>query len=90
MKTAALGNDSLPSFPQELCGCLRVDDSADPVPLCLTSDVLSSPNSWWQLLMTGAGVDPAMTDPVYLDLVSRSEFRHKSRVQSQTRAHNYV
>ena len=50
---------------------MQVEVSADPIPLCITADVLSNPSQWWQYRMTGAGGDPAMTDAVYLDLVSR-------------------
>ncbi|XP_070175846.1 uncharacterized protein [Littorina saxatilis] len=58
---------------QALCKCVGVAIHEDPAPLCLTSDDVISPGQWWQQLVTEAKRDPgpAMTDPVYLDLVSR-------------------
>lgn len=56
---------------QDLCRCLGVAVTADPVPYCVTSDVLANPALWWQQRVT-ATLDPAMSDDVYLDLVSRS------------------
>ncbi|XP_070184129.1 uncharacterized protein [Littorina saxatilis] len=56
---------------QALCQCVGVAVHADPASLCLTSDDVITPGQWWQQRVTGAGTDPAMTDHVYLDLVSR-------------------
>ena len=57
---------------QDLCQCLDVASSADPVPLCLTSEVLANPSQWWLQRVAADGLDPAMTDLVYLDIISRS------------------
>ncbi|KAK7105249.1 uncharacterized protein [Littorina saxatilis] len=60
-----------PSLAQDLRGCLGVTGNTDPSTLCLTSDDILNPGKWWHRWLTGMGNDPAMTDAVYLDLVSR-------------------
>ena len=36
--------------------------------------MLDTPDQWWQQRMVKSGTDFAMTDPMYLDLVSRYVF----------------
>ncbi|XP_070191790.1 uncharacterized protein [Littorina saxatilis] len=60
-----------PQLTQDLGHCLGMAGSVDPSALCMTSDDVIRPVQWWQQRVTGSGTDPAMTDPVYLDLVSR-------------------
>ena len=77
MKSAMISIDVFNTSPQDLCQCLGVSHDTDPDPVtavsqvCLTSDDLNSPGQWWRHLMSGAGMDPAMTDDVYLELISR-------------------
>ncbi|KAK7088845.1 uncharacterized protein [Littorina saxatilis] len=54
-----------------LCEILGVNTNQNPIDLCLTADDLKNPTNWWQRLEASSGEDPAMSDSVYLDLVSR-------------------
>ncbi|KAK7087856.1 hypothetical protein V1264_021855 [Littorina saxatilis] len=64
-----LNND--PPLKDDVCKCLDLPITSDPVPYCLTSDDVTEPDNWWKQRMAANGLDPAMNDSVYLDLVSR-------------------
>ncbi|XP_076452141.1 uncharacterized protein LOC143287758 [Babylonia areolata] len=74
-----------PGVSRDLCQCLGIDGNRDPVDLCLTADRVSDASTpydvnidvidqlrqWWRVRMTSDGVDQAMTDSTYLELLAR-------------------
>nr|KAG5706698.1 hypothetical protein BaRGS_005768 [Batillaria attramentaria] len=72
-----------PHIRLELCQCLGLKDSDDPVELCpcqehfsdrsspddVTDDVINNLSEWWSRLV--AGDDVSLTDDAYVDLVAR-------------------
>ncbi|XP_070178509.1 uncharacterized protein [Littorina saxatilis] len=56
---------------EKLCESLGIDRTMDPAQKCFTTDDVINPYTWWQQCMDLSGPDPAMTDELYLDLISR-------------------
>ncbi|KAL8595387.1 hypothetical protein ACOMHN_024086 [Nucella lapillus] len=77
--------EARPDLRQGLCDCLGTAATADPVDLCVTSDMLPPAfrpydvtddvikhlARWWQTLVTSRGVNTAMSEDLYLELFAR-------------------